>query len=177
MEDPTDEPTSTVTATEELPPTETPTATETPDGTLLAETATETPDGTLPAETATETPDGTLPAETATLEITATSIYPSPTSPISINQPPDSVPRYKISVENDTKVRVYISLQGSTEGGYNPIIEYDLAPWQRIKLSIPEGYYAAVVYVGKDPMIDYFAVHSNNSITIVINKDSIKIKK
>lgn len=174
-----DEPTSTVTATEELPPTETSTATatETPDGTLPAETATETPDGTLPAETATETPDGTLPAETATLAITATSIFPSPTSPIYANEAPDYIPRFKVKIRNNTKVRVYISLQGSTEGGYHPIIEYDLAPWQKIKLSVPEGHYAVIVYVGKDPMIGYVGVHSNNTVEITINKDDLKIVK
>lgn len=174
LESPTDEPT----ATEVVSSTETATATltETPDGTL---TPTETPDGTLPAETATETPEGTLPAGTATAtrEITATSVFPSPTSPISINEPPASVPRYKIDVKNTTKVRVYISLQGSTVGGYNPIIEYDLAPRERIKLTIPEGNYASIVYVGKDPMINYFVVHKNNSITIVISKDKVKVEK
>ncbi len=177
LESPTAEPTTTT--IEELASTETSTATvtETPDGT---ETATETPDGTLSAETATETPDGTHLSETvtvtATLAATATSIFPSPTSPISINEPPNTVPRYKVTVVNNTKGRVYISLQGSTEGGYNPIIEYDLAPWQRIKLTVPEGHYAAIVYVGHDPMIDYVGLHKN-SVTIEIKNDKIKISK
>lgn len=176
LESPTDEPTATTTEVVSSTETATPTLTETPDGTL---TITETPDGTLPAETATETPDGTLPADTATatLEVTSTSVFPSPTSPISINEPPASVPRYKIDVKNTTKVRVYISLQGSSEGGYNPIIEYDLAPWERIKLTVPEGYYASIVYVGKDPMINYFGVYKNNSVTIAISKDSVKVSK
>ncbi len=182
-----------VTATETVLPSEALTleTTETPDGTLPAETETETLDGTFPAETATAmpvctfpeecvtaTPDGTLVSrETATPEVTATSIYPSPTSPISINQPPDYIPRYKIKIVNNTKVRVYISLQGVTEGGYRPIIEYDLDPWEKAKFPIPEGKYTAIVYVGKDPMVAYFGVHSNNTITIIIDKDKIKIDK
>jgi hypothetical protein len=161
-----DQATATATATEELSPTET-----------LTATMTETPGGTLPAETATETPDGALPAETATLEATATSIFPSPTSPIYANEVPDYIPRFKVKVRNNTKVRVYISLQGSTVGGYKPIIEYDLAPWQQIKLTVPEGRYAIIVYVGNDPMIEYIGVHSNNSVEIVIKKDSLKVTK
>jgi len=176
LESPTAEPTAPATEVVSFTETATSTLTETPDGTL---TTTETPDGTLPAETATKTPDGTLPAvtTTATLDITATSVFPSPTSPISINEPPASVPRHKINVENSTKVRVYISLQGSTEGGYNPIIEYDLAPRERVKLTVPEGNYASIVYVGKDPMINYFGVYKNNSVTIDISKDNVKVSK
>ena len=167
-EDVSAEPTTekaTATATEELSPTET-----------LTATMTETPDGT-PTETATETPDGTLPAQTATLEATATSIFPSPTSPIYANEVPDYIPRFKVKVRNNTNVRVYISLQGSTVGGYNPIVEYDLAQWQQIKLTVPEGRYAIIVYVGSDPMIEYIGVHSNNSVEIVIKKDSLKVTK
>ena len=179
MEDPTAEPPTneaTATLTETATPSETPTveASETPDGT---ETATETPDGTATTETATETPDGTLPAETATLDITATSVFPSPTSPIYANEAPDYIPRFKIKVRNNTKVRVYISLQGTTVGDYHPIIEYDLAPWQKTKLTVPEGYYAVIVYVGNDPMIGYIGIHSNNTVEITINKTDLKIVK
>ena len=176
LESPTDEPTAPATEVVSFTETGTATLTETPDGTPVI---TETPDGTLTAETATETSDGTLPAETATatLAITATSVYPSPTSPISINEPPASVPRYKIKVENKTKGRVYISLQGSTEGGYNPIIEYDLASKERVILTIPEGKYASIVYVGNDPMINYFGVYKNNGVSIVISRDKVKVEK
>jgi hypothetical protein len=174
MEDPTAEPPmdeATATLTETATPSETPTveASETPDGTLPAETATETPDGTLPAETATEVLDVT-PEATGTVEITAT-------SPVSINEPPASVPRFKIKVRNNTKVRTFISLHGSTEGGYKPIIEYDLAPWQKVKIVVPEGYYTIIVYVGSDPIYGHVAVHSNNTVEITINKTDLKIVK
>ncbi|MCP4142394.1 MAG: hypothetical protein GY755_19325 [Chloroflexi bacterium] len=184
-EPPTDEPTATLTAT--ATPSQTPTIevsetpdgtetlTEMPDGTPSTETSTETPDGT--AETATQTPDGTLPAETATLDITATSVFSSPTSPIYANEAPDYIPRFKIKVRNNTKVRVYISLQGTTVGGYKPIIEYDLAPWEKTKITVPEGYYAVIVYVGKEPMIGYIGIHHNNTVEITINKTDLKITK
>ena len=181
---------ATATATEVILPSETPTlepsptATEaetesaTPDGILSTEGAPATPAGTLPAETATIDPDGTLVVTaTGTLEAVATSIYPSPTSPISVNMPPDSIPRYKIKIINNTKVKVYISLQGVTEGGYHPIIEYDFDPWEKARFPIPEGKYTAIVYVGKDPMVGTFSIHSNNSIDIIIEKDKLKIKK
>lgn len=177
LEPPTEEPTAT--ATETTIPTETATATltETPDGTIPAETATETPDGTetvLPAESETAS---LVATETGTPAATATSVYPSPTSPISVNMPPAGYPSYKIKIVNDTKYRVYISLHGATEDGYKPIIEYDLAPWQRVKLTIPEGHYNAIVYVGKDPMTGSFSVHTNNTVEIIINKDKLKINK
>jgi len=163
------------TATEAATTTETETATETPDGTNAAETASVTPEGTLPAET--ETPDGTISlTETGTPEATATSIYPSPTSPISVGEPPDSVPRYKVKVINYTKYRAYISLQGVTVGNYHPIIEYDLYPWVNVKFPIPEGQYTAVVYVGKEPLIAYFGIHQSG-LTITIEKDKITIEK
>ena len=169
-----------------IPPTKVPsaTATETPSPTETAtatatETATETPDGTNPAETASLTPEGTLPAETetGTPEATATSIYPSPTSPISVGEPPDSVPRYKVRVINNTKYPAYISLQGVTVGNYHPIIEYALDPWvNNVRFPIPEGQYTAVVYIGKDPLITYFGIHKSG-LTITIEQDKITIEK
>jgi hypothetical protein len=164
------------TATEFATNTATFEASETPTGTLATDIASLTPDGTLPAETATE-PEGTIsPTVTGTLEAEATSIYPSATSPISINQPPASVPRYKISVENKTKGKVYISLQGVTEGGYRPIIEYDIPAGGKANFKIPEGQYTAVVYVGKEPMIGYFGIHAHG-VNIIITRDKIQIKK
>ena len=173
-----EEATATDAPTEELPPTETATleVTETHEGIDLAGTETTAPEGTLPAETTTEAPEETLVPATGTPEVTATSVYPSPTSPIYANQVPDYIPKFKIDVRNNTNVRVYISLQGVTEGGYKPIIEYDLAPWQKVKLTVPEGRYAVVVYVGKDPMIEYVGIHSSNTVEIIIEKDRVKIR-
>ena len=170
----------------DIPPTETPSATATKEPTATftpsltaTETATETstPDGTITAETSL-TPDGTLPAETATgtPEATATSIYPSPTSPIIVGDPPPSVPRFKVKVINYTKYHAYISLQGVTVGNYHPIIEHDLYPWVNVKFPIPEGQYTAVVYVGKEPLIAYFGIHQSG-LTITIEKDKITITK
>ena len=162
--------TPSATATETVTPTETATATETPTETLTTGTlATGTASTGTPA---TETPDadGTPPAASAT------SIYPSPTSPISINQPPNDVPRYEIKIINDTNERVYISLQGTTADGNHPITEYDFAPREQVKLSIPKGEYTAVVYIRNDPMVEYFRINSNSSITLVIEKDKIKFR-
>ena len=171
--------TSTKSSTESKLPFETPTleATETPDGTELVG-ASLTPEGTLSAGTLTATSDGTvLPTVTGTLEATGTSIYPSPTSPISINQPPAYIPRYKIKIINNTKVKVYISLQGVTVGDYHPITEYGFNPWEKTRFAIPEGKYTAVVYVGSDPMVAYFGIHGNNEVTIIIDKNKLTIEK
>ncbi len=183
LEPPTPEPTATEqAATETAAPTET--ESEPPD----AGTPSGTPDGTLPAETdTTETPEGTItpkgtitPEETPTLQpptATETSIYPSPTSPISINEPPSYVPRYRIKVVNKSGVRAYISLQGyvDVDGGYYPIIEYDLNRWEKTNLRVPKGYYTCIVYVGSDPMVKTFGVYSNNAATVVIYKDKVNI--
>jgi hypothetical protein len=155
------------TATETSAPTETATA-----------TITETPDGTPSTETITPTADSaTTPTETSTPVATATSVYPSPTSPISINLPPvDEVPRHKVEVTNNTKGPVYISLHGSTEGGYHPIIEYDIPRWSKVKISVPEGYYSVIVYVGADPMTDYVGI-LKSGVSITIKPDELKINK
>ena len=173
---PTDEATATEVPTETEPATEAVATEAVATETATAE-ATETITGTLATEATSTTPDGTLPVETATatIEATATSIYPSPTSPISINEPPPSVPRHKINVVNKTKGKVYISLQGVTEGDYHPIIEYDIPAHGKVKFKIPEGKYTAIVYVGKDPMIGYFNIRDGN-ITIIIRRDEIQIK-
>ncbi len=177
MEPPTPTEELPATATETLAPTEevTTTITETENATTADETATETLDDAS-ADAATETT--ATPTETSTPAITATSVYPSPTSPIAINLPPESlVPRHRIEVRNKTKGPVYISLQGTSEGGYKPIIEYDIARFATVKFEVPEGYYMVVVYVGKDPMIGYTVVNGHNQVSITINRDEIKIEK
>ncbi len=165
---------ATVTKTSAPTETATATSTETPDGTP----GTETPEGTQPAEDAIVTPDETvIPTETSAPAATATSVYPSPTSPISINLPPiDEVPRHKIRVTNNTKGNVYISLHGSTEGGYKPIIEYDIPRWSKVKITVPEGYYTVIVYVGADPMTGYVGIYKAG-VEITIKPDELKIVK
>ncbi len=173
MEPPTPTEELPATATETLTPTEEVTATLTE--TENAVTVTETP-GSESADAATETT--ATPTETSTPAVTATSVYPSPTSPIAINLPPESlVPRHRIEVRNKTKGPVYISLQGTSEGGYKPIIEYDIPRFATVKFEVPEGYYTVVVYVGKDPMIGYTVVNGHNQVSIIINRDEIKIEK
>ena len=181
--EPTEEPTAT--ATETLAPTEESDTTETPEGTTEAD---ETPDTT---ETVEVTPEGTeTPEATATPENTptiapsntpaptATSVYPSPTSPIAINLPPENlVPRHKIEVQNNTQGPVYISLQGSSEGGYRPIVEYDIPRFAKVRFAVPEGYYTIVVYVGKEPMVAYTGIYKNNALRIVINRKELIINK
>ena len=184
---PTDEPTATVTET--LAPTEEETVspTETQTGTPEADAETTgTPDGSVTPEAGTGAPDdatATLdvtatPSATETPAPTATSVYPSATSPIGINLPPENlVPRYRIEVKNTTKGPVYISLQGSTAYDYKPVIEYDIPHLSTVRYFVPEGYYKVVVYVGKEPMIDYVRINKPNEVQIVIRKNELKIEK
>lgn len=179
MEPPTNTPEPEPTATE-TPTMEPGTETETPDGSDTTGTPPETPIET-PNDSVTETGTSDVDVATATTTVTPspsatpTSIYPSPTSPIAINLPPDSVPRYTVTIVNKSGVRAYISLQGFVTGGYYPIIEYDLDRWEKAKIKAPKGFYTVVVWVGADPMIDY--VNINTGVTITIKKDSLKIEK
>jgi len=179
---PTDAPiataTETLSATEEVTATPTEEVGDTPEA--EAET-TSTPDGTTP-EASTETPAEVTatvtPEMTNTPAPTSTSVYPSPTSPVAINLPPENlVPYHPIEVKNTTKGKVYISLQGATEYDYRPVIEYDIPRLTTVRYRIPDGYYKIVVYVGKEPMIDYVQVNKNTSLRIVIRKDELKIEK
>jgi hypothetical protein len=139
-----------------------------------------TPD---PATTATTEESLTLVATataamTGTPAPTATSVYPSPTSPIAILMPPESlVPYRQIEVVNKTKGKVYISLQGFTEYDYTPVIEYDIPRFATVKYRIPDGYYKIVVYVGKEPMIDYVTVTKNTSLRIIIRRNELQVEK
>ena len=134
---------------------------------IIAATATLTPaESTPPAETATET-----------LVPIATSIYASPTSPVSVGMPPDDIPRYKIRVISEVKGISAVSFHGITDGGYHPIIEYHLSPWEKATILLPEGDYTAIVYIRNTPFYAYFSIHKNNKFTLIIKKDKIKLEK
>lgn len=173
------------TATETLAPTEETTAT--PDE--KAEAATEedvtpTVEGAEPSATEEVSATATLAATatesvmTATPGATATSVYPSPTSPIAINMPPENLVGYRpVEIRNMLKGRVYISFQGVTEYDYRPVIEYDLAGFKKVRIHVPQGEYKIVVYVGKNPMIDYVTINKNTNLVITIRKNSLRIEK
>ncbi len=181
------------TATEAAAPTEEMTATPAeeaeadPEATPEADDAelTATPEGDeTPAadDDATATPTleatATEMAMTATPGATATSVYPSPTSPIAINMPPQNLVGYRpVEIRNTLKGKVYISFQGVTEYDYRPVIEYDLPGFAKVRIHVPQGEYKIVVYVGKDPMIDYVTINKNTSLVITIRKDSLRIEK
>ena len=134
---------------------------------IIAATITLTPDESAPpAETATET-----------LAPIATSIYASPTSPVSVGMPPDDIPRYKIRVISEVKGISAVSFHGITAGGYHPIIEYHLSPWEKATILLPEGDYTAIVYIRNTPFYAYFNIHKNNKFTLIIKKDKIKLEK
>lgn len=186
---PTEEPPAT--ATETLAPTEEPTAT--PEDAEVADgAAIDTEDGATAEADAeadsTETP--VSDAATATLAVTATeaitetpaptatSVYPSPTSPIAINMPPQNLVGYRpVEIRNRLKGKVYISFQGVTEYDYRPVIEYDLPGFAKVRIHVPQGDYKIVVYVGKDPMINYVTVNQNTNLVINIRKNNVRIEK
>ena len=182
---PMDEPTAT--ATETLAPIEeesSPTPVETQDGTPEAEES----DGVTPTADSSEVASGDetspTPEETTTPEITetpaptATSVYPTPTSPIAINLPPeDLVPRRRVEVKNELKGTAYISMQGVSEWGYKPIIEYQIPRFTTVNFEVPEGHYKIVVYIANRPVVDYVRVTKNTSVRIVIRRDGLKVEK
>ncbi|NOY99810.1 MAG: hypothetical protein GXP40_11525 [Chloroflexi bacterium] len=177
---------------ESLPtPTIQPPATDTPTleptSTPLVETETATPTETdagtgTPAGSPTETPDGTETPTTGTPDVTPTTTeVPTATEvvltpPLIINTVPPNIPRGRVKIINKAGVGAYISLQGAVEGGYYPIMEYDLGRWQQLKTKAPQGSYTYVVYVGAEPMIGYFGLHNANGVTITIFKNKVTVK-
>ena len=120
----------------------------------------------------------TTPEITETPAPTGTSIYPTPTSPIAINLPPeDLVPRHRVEVKNELKGAAYISMQGVSEWGYKPIIEYQIPRFTTVNFEVPEGNYKIVVYIANRPVVDYVRVTKNTSVRIVIRRDGLKVEK
>jgi hypothetical protein len=168
------------TATETLAPTEESTATPTADAEAEAETEADaegTPETDLATATGTMSVTATE-AITQTPAPTATSVYPSPTSPVAINMPPESLVPYRaVEVKNTLKGKVYISMQGITAYDYRPVIEYDIPAFAKVRFRVPIGDYKIVVYVVNEPLTRHITINKGTNLRIKIYRHEFTVDK
>jgi len=160
-----------------------------PSSTPIVSTETNTPiptETTVPTET--ENPilltlTATLNALPAAVEITATPGTPIATSvstlgtaiPLHAGTMPPALPYGEITLINQSKAQVYISLRCVTKDGYVTIIEYPVR--NTIKTNAPAGKYTYVVWVGGRQILGDFTLSKSQSLTIKILKDKVLVKQ
>ncbi|MDP1714098.1 MAG: hypothetical protein Q8L41_05075 [Anaerolineales bacterium] len=174
-----------------------PTATVAPSETAVVMTATETPIQSTPTATQNpilltltatlgtgtvsannETPvSGTLPF-TGTPSATAKPAFSAtPTleaRPLSYGTLPPNLPSGTITLINNAKVDVYISLRSVTKEGYITILEYPIK--SSVEAKAPAGKYTYVAWVGGKQFTGAFSLSKGQDLVINIFKDRIGIK-
>ena len=145
-------------------PTDTPIPTATENPALLALTA------TLSTVVADMT---STPGITSTQTALSTPTLGTP-GPLHYGTMPPNLPYGDITLLNQAKAQVYISLRCVTKDGYVTIIEYPVA--KMVKTTAPAGNYTYVVWVGGRQIVGDFALGKSQSLTIKIFKDKVIIK-
>ncbi len=87
---------------------------------------------------------------------------------------PPNLPSGDITLINESRAEVYVSLQCTTKDGYVTIIEYPVA--RRVTTSAPAGEYIYVVWVGGNKIVGEFVLGSSLNLTMTIYKDRVAIK-
>jgi LysM repeat protein len=106
-------------------------------------------------------------------------VYPTPgvvgtptevPPPLSYGEVPAGTPVGKIQLSNKAKGDVYVSLQGTTAGGFNVIREYPVSG--TINVKVPLGWYTYVAWVGGEKFVGQFNLRgdSDHTITFFSNK-------
>jgi len=141
-------------------------------------TATLTQTATPTSPTGTARPSAS-PTVTRTLTPTLTPAGFIPTStetphPLFYGTLPPNLPSGKIVLINKSKTEVYISLQCTTQDGYNTILEYPVP--KRVNTRGPAGKYTYVAWVGGVQMVGHFGLGKQGEVVITIYKDRIEVK-
>ena len=141
-------------------------------------TATLTPPATPTSPTGTTRPSAS-PTVTRTLTPTMTPAGFIPTStetphPLFYGTLPPNLPSGKIVLINKSKTEAYISLQCTTQDGYNTILEYPVP--KRVNTRGPAGRYTYVAWVGGVQMVGNFGLGKQGEVVITIYKDRIEVK-
>jgi len=147
-----------------------------PTDTIIPNTDTPIPNLTTTPVTATSGP-GDIPTVTFTPTLVPSgSLTASPTNGVLTygTLPPENNPYVGITIINESKAEAYISLQVVTDQGYT-IIEYPVK--RTVKVKIPTGDYAYVVWVGGKQFVGYFHIGKNSDITIRIFKDKVEVQQ
>lgn len=87
---------------------------------------------------------------------------------------PPNLPSGQITLFNDSRAEVYISLQCTTKEGYVTIIEYPVG--RKVETSAPAGSYVYVVWVGGNKIVGKFKLAATQDLTLKIFKDRVEIK-
>jgi len=146
------------------------TATETQNPILLTLTAT-LGTGTVIAEI----PVSGTPGTSTVTPNPAISATPTQTlHPRHYGTMPPNLPFGDITLINESRAEVYVSLQCTTKDGYVTIIEYPVG--RRVTTSAPSGEYIYVVWVGGNKIVGEFVLGSSQNLTMTIFKDRVAIK-
>ncbi len=150
-----------------------PTPTETQNPILLTLTAT-LGTGTVTAGTFIAGTPGTPGTSTITPN-PAISATPTETlHPQYYGTMPPNLPSGYITMVNESRAEVYVSLQCTTKDGYVTIIEYPVG--RRVETDAPSGEYVYVVWVGGNKLVGEFVLGTDQSLTMTIYKDRVGIK-
>ena len=98
-------------------------------------------------------------------------IEPVPTKelvPLSWGTVPNGTPHGSVRLSNKSKTEVYVSLQGETSEGFNVIREYPVG--RTMNVSVPEGWYVYVAWVGGEKFVGQFNLGANVSLTFYKDK-------
>ena len=159
-------PTNTSTPTQSTP-------TETVNPILLTLTAT-LGTGTVTAGTAIPGTPGTPGTSTITPN-PAFSATPTETLyPQQYGTMPPNLPSGDITLINESRAEVYVSLQCTTKDGFVTIIEYPVG--RRVQTGAPAGEYVYVVWVGGNKIVGEFRLGASQYLTMTIFKDRVGIK-
>ncbi len=87
---------------------------------------------------------------------------------------PPNLPSGQITLINNSRAEVYISLQCTTKDGYVTVIEYPVG--RRVETSAPVGSYVYVAWVGGNKIVGEFKLDQSHDLTLTIFKDRVEIK-
>jgi hypothetical protein len=169
-----------------------PSPTLAPSNTAVLVTATTTPTQATPTETQNPillTLTATLGTGTVIAEIPVSgtpgtsTVTPNPAisgTPTETLHPrhygtmPPNLPFGQITLFNNSRAEVYISLQCTTKDGYVTIIEYPVG--RKIEINAPAGRYVYVAWVGGVKIVGKFGLDKFQDLTLTIYKDRVEIK-
>jgi hypothetical protein len=141
-------------------------STETQNPILLTLTATSLSAGTVTA--------GTPGAATLTPNLALSATPTETLHPRQYGTMPPNLPSGDITLINESRAEVYVSLQCTTKDGFVTIIEYPVG--RRVVTSAPAGEYIYVVHVGGNKIVGEFVLGSSQNLTMTIYKDRVAIK-
>ena len=151
------------------------TPTETQNPILLTLTATLGTGTVIAGTSTTGTPATGTPGTSTVTPNPAFSATPTETlHPQHYGTMPPNLPFGDVTLINESRAEVYVSLQCTTKDGYVTIIEYPVG--RKVTTSAPAGEYIYVVWVGGNKIVGEFVLGGSQNLTMTIYKDRVAIK-